>query len=46
MIEIIDGAIHVVVDFTDKQMKDRKRRRAKQKAARTLRAKRNRARKK
>lgn len=46
MVEIIGNVIHVVIDFTDKQMKDRKRRRVKSKAARALRVKRNRARKK
>lgn len=46
MVEIIGNVIHVVIDFTDKQIIDRKRRRVKQKAARRLRAKRNRARKK
>lgn len=30
MVEIIGNVIHVVIDFTDKQMQDRKRRRTKQ----------------
>ena len=45
-INLENHEIVVTMRFTDKQLKDRKRRRVKQKAARALRAKRNRARKK